>query len=563
MHAANSPRDAETVSGMRQHGRVVTIDGLDTLLGAALALGAREVAGWSKHETQQLDAAATVGDDLVVQLRQAINRGEDPLGDAFCRIRTAEARRPLGQTYTPTQIVTSMIGWLSSLPTPARVVDPGIGSGRFLVAAGRVWSDAALIGTDIDPVAAIMARANLAALGFADRAQVYVRDYREFELPAVDGPTAFVGNPPYVRHHQIDRRWKKWLSDTAEARRLTASQLAGLHVYFFLATVQAGRPGDYGAFITSAEWLDVNYGRLVRQLVLDGLGGSAIHVLEPEAMPFADAATTAAITCFDLHTRPQHLRMRRVASVDELGTLREGQQIPRERLAETDRWSTLTTPARKLPTGYMELGELCRVRRGTATGANSVWVTERSKSTVPDRFLFSTVTRAKELFEAGEALTSTDNLKCVIDLPTDFDGLGPKDLRTVQQFIEAARAKKVDEGYLASARKVWHSVGLGKVAPILATYMARRPPTFVVNKAGAHHLNIAHGLHPRDPMQEDVLRRLAEFLRASASQKLGRTYAGGLTKFEPKEMERLTVPCLDILMSDEWDLAAAMEPLSA
>ena len=72
--------------------------------------------------------------------------------------------------------------------------------------------------------------------------------------------------------------------------------------------------------------------------------------------------------------------------------------------------------------------------------------------------------------------------------------------------------------------------------------MARRPPAFVRNVAGVRHLNIAHGLYPREPMPGAVLDRLAGYLRSSVALGQGRTYAGGLTKFEPREMERLAVP---------------------
>ena len=85
-------------------------------------------------------------------------------------------------------------------------------------------------------------------------------------------------------------------------------------------------------------------------------------------------------------------------------------------------------------------------------------------------------------------------------------------------------------------------MGLREPAPILATYMARRTPAFVVNRAGARHLNIAHGLYPREPASPELLRLLAEYLRTSVTRREGRTYAGGLTKFEPREMERLLVP---------------------
>jgi hypothetical protein len=72
--------------------------------------------------------------------------------------------------------------------------------------------------------------------------------------------------------------------------------------------------------------------------------------------------------------------------------------------------------------------------------------------------------------------------------------------------------------------------------------MARRPPAFVINKADARHINIAHGLYPRGPMSAQAQMTLVRFMQSNISQRSGRTYAGGLTKFEPREMERLIVP---------------------
>jgi hypothetical protein len=76
----------------------------------------------------------------------------------------------------------------------------------------------------------------------------------------------------------------------------------------------------------------------------------------------------------------------------------------------------------------------------------------------------------------------------------------------------------------------------------LTTYMARRPPAIVRNLAAARHINVAHGLYPRQPVAGQVLDRLAAVLRGSVHVRHGRTYAGGLTKFEPGEMERLLIP---------------------
>ena len=72
--------------------------------------------------------------------------------------------------------------------------------------------------------------------------------------------------------------------------------------------------------------------------------------------------------------------------------------------------------------------------------------------------------------------------------------------------------------------------------------MARRPPQFTLNLCAARHVNVAHGLYPRRPLASSVLGRLVSWLNAHVDTAAGRTYAGGLTKFEPGEIERLRVP---------------------
>ena len=57
-----------------------------------------------------------------------------------------------------------------------------------------------------------MLRANAAVSGLSDRTHVHLGDYRALDLPRADGPTLFVGNPPYVRHHRIAPEWKTWLA---------------------------------------------------------------------------------------------------------------------------------------------------------------------------------------------------------------------------------------------------------------------------------------------------------------------------------------------------------------
>lgn len=487
---------------------------------------------------------------FVGQIRGLIKAGSDPLGEAFAQIRSSAVRRDVGATYTPEPIIRSMLAWSASEDVPARIVDAGAGSGRFLLAAGRAFPKAALIGIEFDPVAALLLRANLAAADLSMRSTVIVNDYRKAQLPKIKGTSLFIGNPPYVRHHLIDEEAKTWFAETAANFGVKASKLAGLHIHFFIRTLQLAQKGDYGAFITSAEWLDVNYGATLRTLLAKQLGGVALHVVDPAVMPFSDATTTAAITCFRVGRRPAQFKVRAVESVDQLNALSAGRLLPWSEVEAAKRWSVIIKPGPAIPEGYIELGELCRVHRGSVTGGNSVWIAGEHTRQLPLELLTPTVTKARDLLQAGEVLDNHVVLRRVVNLPVNLDELPSAALPSVKRFLSWAKKLGADQSFTAKNRRAWWSVGLKAPAPIICTYMARRAPAFVRNLCDARHINIAHGLYPRDNLGDHQLDALASWLRSNVSIESGRTYAGGLTKFEPKEMERVAIPKLEALV--EW-----------
>ncbi len=436
-----------------------------------------------------------------------------------------------------------MINWAAGEGMlPARVVDPGVGSGRFLSAAAERFPQAELIGVDVDPLATLMLRANATVNGFADRLRVCLLDYRQLELPDIDRPTLFIGNPPYVRHHGIDAKWKTWLALQAKRFGYTASKLSGLHIHFFFKTRELARPGDYGAFVTAAEWLDVDYGHALRRMLTDGLGGTAVHIIDSKARPFTDALTTGAITCFRVGARRSQITMRTVGSLSELAPLDGGRSVARDELVGARKWSVLTRQQPDTPAGFIELGELFRVHRGQVTGGNRVWIEGDATPEVPRRFKLPAVTSARELIAAGTELISAKELRRVIDLPPDLTVLDAAERKLVQRFLAWARSQGAHESYIARHRSPWWSVGLRQPPLILCTYMARRAPVFVRNRTKARHVNIAHGLYPRSPLSEELITAILAYLRRHATTNGGRTYAGGLVKFEPKELERLLLP---------------------
>ncbi len=514
----------------------------EELVGLAFALGRGPARDWSKAERELARRAPRPTADAVAGARRRIVAGEDPLGEALCALRSPKVRRASGAVYTPPDIVRVLVGSFDDVPI-ARIVDPGAGSGRLLRAAARRHPDARLVAVERDPLASLVLRGTLHAEGLTPRLTVHATDYLRAGLGRARGRTLYVANPPYVRHHGIDAASKRWLERQARELGLRASLLSGLHVYFWVATLLGARAGDVGCFVTSSEWLDVNYGALVRTLLVGPLGGLGIDLLAPSVAAFADAQTTASIVRFEVGAAPATLSFRELREVGEPPRRARVRIVHRETLSRAARWTPLfrATPRRR--GAYVELGELCRVHRGQVTGANRIWIAGLHSDELPESLSFPAITRARELFASGAVLDDLGELRRVIDLPEDLGELTPTERRLVERFLRRARAMGAASGYVASHRRAWWSVGLHAPAPILATYMARRPPAFVVNRAGARHINVAHGLYPRVPLGERALAALAAHLGSSTVVADGRTYAGGLTKFEPREMERLLVPC--------------------
>lgn len=533
------------------HDGVITRPAELELVRLTIDLGAEIVGGPLSRAEQQLVEEARVlkrsATSSVRRAREAILAGSDPLGEMLCRIRDGAERRVTGAFYTPPLLIGPMLDWVLSYH-PDRLIDVGSGSGRFAAAAVLRQRDVAIVAVDIDPLATLLTRAALAVLE-SPAATVLQADYTMLELPRAAGRTAFVGNPPYVRHHHLSASTKRWAVTTGKRLGYRVSALAGLHAHFFLATAVHARPGDIGCLVTSAEWLDVNYGSIVRDLLLDQLGGQALHVIDPRAVPFEDAMTTAAITCFEAGTR-KAMKLRLVAEAAQLRDLGQGQTLAREVLAKAHRWTPLlrAVPIARDADTEVPLRAVARVHRGVATGANQFFVLtrERARNLGIEEWCRPAITHAEEILHAGGIVRDGPDRRLLLDVPADVNRKAHPQLDAYLRLGERLQDGKppICDRYLPSHRRPWWYLGRSALPPIVATYMARQAPVFALNPDGLALVNIAHGIYPRHPLTADQLVALVNVLNDARSsfRGNGRTYHGGLEKFEPCEMEDLLIP---------------------
>ncbi len=529
--------------------QVLLVRSVEELIGCCVARGALSCGGPLSDEERRVAATARPWRGDSDSLGDSIRAGADPLGETYLRLRATTERRRLGAFYTPPPVVRAMVEWALAAE-PDRLLDAGCGSGRFSAAAVRARPDLPVTAVDLDPIATLITRAVLACVG-GHGARVLQADYTGTELRDPTGRTAFVSNPPYVRHHDLDGATKEHARRMAERHGLPWSGLAGLHAHFFLATLEHALPGDVGTFITSAEWLDVNYGGAVRHALLNGLGGESLHLLDHASSAFDDAMTTAVITCFRVGQPSGPVRLRTAPGMAALCELAGGQPVERAQLATSARWTPWFNHVASRnggPTG--RLGDWFKVSRGVATGCNAFFVLSGAEVAGwgLQRWARPVLSRAREVFEADGVVRAEDR-KYLLDLPRGLDLASP-DSEPLRRYLASGERAGVAERYLCRNRHPWWHLG-AKAPPIVATYMARQPPAFALNPDGLCLLNVFHGLYPRRAMTDAELAAVVAHLNDHRASFAGasRTYHGGLQKFEPGEMEALPMPAPEELLN--------------
>ncbi len=499
----------------------------------------------TEQQLLELCQALAAGEPGPPELLSAIAAGDDPLGQAFCGLRPPGERRTMGAFYTPAPMVDAMVAWVLA-QGPARVVDCGCGSGRFAVALRRAGFRGAILAVDLDPLAIAMTRAHLAVAG-QQPVELRCLDFLDLRLEPVDGRTVFLGNPPYLRHHQLTAGTKARGRHIARGLDVSLSGLAGLHALFVLAAAASSRAGDAGCFVTAAEWLDVGYGSTLRALLAGPLGLRFLAALRPEASTFEDAMSTAVVFGWEVGSRGG-ATLDVVEGLDGLAPLERGPRTAHAVLGANPRWSRLLEGEERdaSTAGTVPLGALVRVHRGVATGHNAFFVLERGEGRARglEAWLRPCLRRAVQLRRVDGVLRAGDCTHGLLVLPAELPEHG-----ALRAYLEHGRRLGVPERYLCAHRQPWWRLPVpGTPPPMIATYMSRRPPSFATNPDGCELLNVAHGLYPRVPMNLPQQEALVTWLNLHAAELRGhRSYHGGLRKWEPRELEAVRVPPLEAL----------------
>jgi hypothetical protein len=164
------------------------------------------------------------------------------------------------------------------------VLDLGAGDGRF--ATGGNF--AKYVGIEID-------RRRLSGAKLPKHGQVLTGCAFEHSEGSYD---ACVGNPPYVRHHDIEAPWKSKIVDRIKADlEVTLNKKCNLYLYFVCLGLLKTKDNGLLSFVVPFEWVSRPSAEPVRALIRRH--GWGVNVYRFRTSIFPSVLTTASITVVD------------------------------------------------------------------------------------------------------------------------------------------------------------------------------------------------------------------------------------------------------------------------
>ncbi len=486
--------------------------------------------------------------------------------------KTQAERNKLGQFATPTGLASDLLAYARRLMpsgAPVRFLDPAIGTGSFYAALLREFPAErieAASGFEIDPHYGEPAR----KLWRGSRLTISLGDFTATKPPEKGGGfNLVICNPPYVRHHHMDRAAKaRLLAATVAASGIQVAGLAGLYCYFLgLSHAWMALDGVAGWLIPS-EFMDVNYGVPVKRYLLNQVELIRIHRFDPSELQFGDALVSSAVVWF---------RKRKPAAGHQVefsygGTLeapKVSRLVPTAELQGSAKWTSLAVDGVRAINGGLRLADFFDIKRGLATGNNSFFILPRDEivaRSLPKKF-FKPILPGPRYLETDIIEAAADGTPKLARQLFVLDCRLPEaDIKdrypALWAYLQTGKTT-VAETYLCSHRTPWYAQENRPPAPFICTYMGRnltkrdKPFRFILNRSQATAANVYLLLYPKAALAKALASnatlgwRVWEFLSGIGTATLlgeGRVYGGGLYKMEPKELANVPADAIAAML---------------
>lgn len=487
-------------------------------------------------------------------------------------MKSQAERNRLGQFGTPTSLARDIVRFGVTLlgeKKPIRFLDPAIGTGSFFSALLHTAPKnhvGTAKGFELDAHYGGPSR----KLWQDTILDLELADFTRMEPPREETErfNLLICNPPYVRHHHIVNGEKTRLQEVTKAAcGVRIGGLAGLYCYFLGFSHTWMQQGGVAGWLIPSEFMDVNYGKVVKRYLLKKVTLLRIHRFNPNEVQFDDALVSSAVVWFRNDPPPANHKVDFTFG-GSLFTPQLSRTVPAAALQREAKWTRFPVSGEREGSIRHRLADLFTIKRGIATGANKFFILTREKIADCElpREAFRPILPSPRYVPGDEIAADRDGTPTLdrqlflLDCRLSEDEISTR-YPKLWSYLEAGKGN-VSGRYLCRSRKVWYFQEERPPAPILCTYLGRsnaksgRAFRFILNHSKATAANVYLLLYPKPVLARAIardislLRRVWEALNNTCPSSIlgeGRVYGGGLHKLEPRELGNVdATPIVDV-----------------
>lgn len=461
-----------------------------------------------------------------------------------------EHRKKFAQFFTPFQVATFMAKWIVGNKTLKTVLDPAFGLGVFARAIRELNSNCSIKGFDIDEH--ILQQAQH-VFENESRVSIILKDYMYNDWDnRYDG---IICNPPYFKFHDYDN--KSLLMEMEEKLEIKLSGFTNLYSLFLLKSAYQLNKGGRAACIIPSEFLNADYGKLVKSYLIKNKLLRYILIFDFEENVFDDALTTASILLFANDNEKAEVEFINIKTLQDLYDLEEQFQlypnikssnaVPFTELNAEIKWRAYYQKQHALQfKNLVPFTEYGKVVRGIATGANEYFTFNLSRAKefgIPHKYLLPCISKSADSQNAFFTEPDFENLKNNDRAVFLFNATGQTE-PSVKKYIEKGITEGINKKFLTASRNPWFALEKRPPSPIWVSVFNRNGLRFIRNEAGIHNLTTFHCIYLNmfsAPKADLFFAYLLTKVSKDIFNDNRREYGNGLQKFEPNDINKAMV----------------------
>lgn len=452
-----------------------------------------------------------------------------------------------GSFYTPQSLVEYMVKYIEKRCSPANILEPSAGDGRFVKPLLSFGALISLIENDSD-------KAKQLESSYSDSCKSHCCDFISFAMQTDEKYDLIIGNPPYIAKKNISEDQRNLVKQLLEYYSfLDKSVFQNMWVAFVLGSIRVLSEAGSIFFVLPFEFLQVQYAEKLRNYLEDKFNIIEIITFEQQVFKEIEQDICLVFLTNECEGKP-YIQYTTLTSIETL-ELKNQSKIMRNKPLQ--KWSNSilndeeTEFLKKIANQYPRISSFGECAPGIVTGANSYFILSKKdfcNLNIPEEYQLPIVSKSSMLPSLLK-LTQQDYSRIENNTKKRTQLLNLSKLSVdcftpaLTEYIKKGEADGINNRYKCKKRKRWYDVPIVQNGTVWFFKRYHVLPRMIENMNGIYTTDIAYNVRLHDTFDASSLCfSFYNSLTLALCEYSGRFYGGGVCELVPSEFKNLHVP---------------------